>query len=70
MRCLPFAQDVMLVSGERREQIADDAARSGLHLHRDRHARAEIDDAIVGLQLPLVERDPGGVDEIVQPLEA
>ena len=55
----------MLVPGERREQIADDAAGSGLHLHGDCHARAEIDDAIPRLQLMLVERYPGGVDEIV-----
>jgi hypothetical protein len=43
---------------------------SGLHLHRDCHARAEIDDAISGFQLMLVERYPGGVDEIVLPLLA
>ncbi|MBR0706656.1 hypothetical protein [Bradyrhizobium liaoningense] len=33
-----------------------------------RLARAEIDDAIFSLQLPQLERDPGGVDEIVHPL--
>jgi hypothetical protein len=67
---LSFAQHVVLVPGEGREQIADDPARSGLHLHRDSHARTEINDAIPGLQLPLVERYPGGVDEIVRPLLA
>jgi hypothetical protein len=52
---LSFTQNVMLVPGERREQIADDTAGSGLHFHRDCHARAKIYDPIVGLQLPLVE---------------
>lgn len=52
---LSFTQNVMLVPGERREQIADDTAGSGLHFHGDCHARAKIYDPIVGLQLPLVE---------------
>src|SRR5690348_15462224 len=52
---LSFAQDVVLVSAKRRQQIADNPAGSGLHLHRHRHARAKVDDVITRFQLMLVE---------------
>ena len=62
---LSFSQDFLLVSHERREQIADDPARPCLDLDRDRHARTEIDEAVLDLHLRAVEGDTRGVAQFL-----
>lgn len=54
-RFLPFAQDIMLIPGQRREKVADDSARAGLDLDRHRHAGTELDELVLHLHVRAVE---------------
>src|SRR5947207_6453043 len=54
---LPLVQDFLSVAEQGRNEIAQDAARASLDLHRYRHARRQIDETIVDLHLRAVERD-------------
>src|SRR5712675_2540500 len=60
-----LAQALLLVARERREQIADDAARTGLDLDGDGHPGREIDRLAFDLHPGPVERHARGVGQIL-----
>src|ERR1700704_550270 len=60
-----LAQALLFVARERREQIADDAARTGLDLDGDGHPGREIDRLAFDLHPGPVERHARGVGQIL-----
>src|SRR3981081_1473674 len=60
-----LAQGLLFVARERREQIADDAARTGLDLDGDGHPGREIDRLAFDLHPGPVERHARGVGQIL-----
>src|SRR5262249_37190197 len=65
--CLPsaFAQNLLAVAKQRRQNIADDRARAGLDLHRHRHAGGQLDHPVVDLHFGAVERDARAVAKLL-----
>src|SRR5262245_23509621 len=61
----PFVQCLLPVTQQRRQQVAQDRARTGLYFHRCRHAGRQVDDAVIDLHLRAVERDARGVVELL-----
>src|SRR5690348_18188414 len=55
----------MLVAYQWGKQVADDAARAGFDLDRDRHSGREIDGLILDLHLRTVERYTRSVNELL-----
>src|SRR5262249_41350324 len=60
-----FAQTLVFVANERRKQVTDDAAQAGLDLDGDGHSGREIDAFVFDLHLGAVERDPGGISQLL-----
>src|SRR5437764_452710 len=54
---LPFAQAILAIFAQGREQIADDAALAGFDLGGDGHARREANLLVLDLHLHTVQRD-------------
>src|SRR5689334_21505247 len=64
---LPFSQHLLLISHERRKQVADDSPRASLDLHCHRHSGHERHGPTVNLHLATVEADPPGINEFLAP---
>src|SRR3979411_147926 len=58
---LPLPQGFLPVFCQRREQVADDSARTCLELDRHGHSGAELDALLVDLHLRAVKRDARGI---------
>src|SRR5215471_147756 len=61
----PLVHDLLPVAHQRRQQIVEDAARSGLDLDRHRHAGREVDDLLVDQHRGAVERDARAVAQLL-----
>src|SRR3984893_10839735 len=62
---LPLPQGFLLISCQRREQIADHSARTRLDLDRHSHSGAELDELLVHLHVRAVERDARGIFQLL-----
>jgi hypothetical protein len=58
-------QALLPIAQQRRPQICDDPARTGLDLDGNGHARRGIDELVFDLQLGLIERNPRRVEKLL-----
>src|SRR5207249_4486466 len=63
--CLPFPQGLLLVSCQRREEIADYFSRACLDLDRHGHSRPKLDEFLIYLHGRAVKRDTSGVLQLL-----
>src|SRR6185312_13868601 len=61
----PLPQALLLIAQHRRQEVFDHAARSGLDLDRDGHARRQIDHSPVYVDPGRLHRDLGRIDEFL-----
>src|SRR5262245_8084811 len=62
-----FAQGFLPIAEKRRQEIAEDTARSRLDFHRHRHAGRQLDHPVVNLHFGAIERYARAVVKLLAP---
>lgn len=62
---LPLPQTLMPIAQQQRHQIFDQPPGPRLDLGGDGHPRREVDELVLDLHLPTLERDPGRIKQFL-----